>query len=168
MFARKRLTTVLVIALGAAACQPPAQQPGELSAEDEAAIRAQMDGFVEAVRATDWAAAAEVYAEDFVLMIPEAPVMQGRETWREWAMSFNATVTEYNIEIDEIDGRADFAFVRGRFSETLLFENMPEPISGAGKFLSIWRKGADGSWHIALEAWNSDEPAAEPGAETGT
>ncbi len=157
MFTRNPLPAALAIALTAAACQPPAQPGAALSEEDVAAIRAQQDAFVEAVRANDWAAASEIYAEDFILMIPEAPAMQGRETWREWAMSFNATVTEYNIEIDEIDGRADLAFVRGRFSETLSFEDMPEPISGGGKFLSIWRKGADGSWLITLEAWNSDE-----------
>jgi ketosteroid isomerase-like protein len=168
MLAAKALPAVLAMTLSAAACQPPAEQASALSDEDVAAIRAQMDGFVEAVLADDWAAAAEIYAEDFVLMIPEAPVMQGRETWREWAMSFNATVTDYSIVIDEIDGRADLAFVRGRFSETLLFEDMPEPISGAGKFLSIWRRDSDGSWLIALEAWNSDEPPPEAGAEVET
>ncbi len=168
MFERVPLLTALAIAITTAACPPPAQQAGALPDEDVAAIRARQDAFVEAVRANDWAAASEIYAEDFVLMIPEAPVMQGRETWREWAMSFNATVTEYNIEIDEIDGRGDLAFVRGRFSERLSFEDMPEPISGAGKFLSIWRKGADGSWLITLEAWNSDGPPAEAGAETET
>jgi ketosteroid isomerase-like protein len=83
-------------------------------------------------------------------------------------MSFNATVTEYNIEIDEIDGRADLAFVRGKFSEALLFEGETEPASGAGKFLSIWRRGSDGSWLITLEAWNSDESPAEAGPETET
>ncbi|MGD2218009.1 MAG: DUF4440 domain-containing protein [Gemmatimonadales bacterium] len=168
MFAGKPLSAVLAVALVAASCQPPAQQPSALSDEDVAAIRAQMDGFVDAVLADDWAAASEIYAEDAVLMMPEAPVMQGRETWREWAMSFNATVTEYNIEIDEIDGRADLAFVRGRFSETLVFEGAAEPVSGAGKFLSIWRRGPDGSWLIALEAWNSDEPPAEADPEPET
>ncbi|UCC84022.1 MAG: DUF4440 domain-containing protein [Gemmatimonadota bacterium] len=158
MFGRNPLLAIVTIALTTTACQPPAQGADALSDEHVAAIRARQDGFVEAVLANDWAAASEIYAEDFVLMVPEAPVMQGRETWREWAMSFNATVTEYNIEIDEIDGRADLAFVRGRFSETLLFEGQTEPISGGGKFLSIWRRGADGSWLIVLEAWNSDEP----------
>lgn len=161
MFAGKRLTTVLVIALAATACQPPAQQAGALSAEDVAAIRVRLDGFVEAVLANDWAAAAEVYAEDVVLMIPEAPVIQGRETWREWAMSFNVTVTDYSIIIDEIDGRADLAFVRGKYSESFLFEGAAEPVSGAGKFLEIWRRGSDGTWLIAVEAWNSDEPPPE-------
>lgn len=161
MFARKPLTAVLAIALAAAACQTPAQQAGALSDEDMSAIRAQMNGFVEAVLANDWAAAAEVYAEDVVLMIPEAPVMQGRETWREFALSFNATVTAYSIVIDEIDGRGDLAFVRGKYSESLLFEGAAEPVSGVGKFLEIWRRGSDGTWLIALEAWNSDEPPPE-------
>ncbi len=168
MFARIRLPAVLSIALAMAACQPPAQPAGALSAEDVSAIRAQTDGFVEAVLANDWAAAAEIYVEDVVLMIPDAPVMQGRETWRDWAMSFNATVTEYNIEIDEIEGRADLAFARGKFSESLLIEGEAEPISGAGKYLQIWRKGSDGSWLVALEAWNSDEAMAEAGPETET
>jgi ketosteroid isomerase-like protein len=168
MFTAKPLPAVLTIVLVAAACEPPAHDAGALSDEDVVAIRAQMDGFVDAVLADDWAAAAEIYADDFILMIPGAPVMQGRETWREWAMSFNATVTDYSIEIDEIDGRADLAFVRGKFSESLVFEGATEPASGEGKFLSIWRRGADGSWLIALEAWNSDEPPPEAGPETGT
>jgi ketosteroid isomerase-like protein len=157
MSERVPLLAVLAIAITTTACQPPAGQAGALPDEDVAAIGARQDGFVEAVRANDWAAAAEIYDEDFILMIPEAPAMQGRETWREWAMSFNVTVTAYEIEIDEIDGRADFAFVRGRFFETLLFEGQTEPFSSSGKFLSIWRKGEDGSWRITLEAWNSDE-----------
>jgi ketosteroid isomerase-like protein len=165
MFTRYPVVAVVAIGLTIGACQPPAQEAGALSDEDVAAIRGKTDAFVQAALANDWAAAAEIYSEDVVLMLPGVPVMEGRATWQAWAASLNVTVTQYSIEIQEIDGRADLAFVRGRFSESLMFEAAPEPVSDTGKYLQIWRRGPDGTWLIALEIWNSNEPPVEAGSE---
>ena len=163
-----RYSTVAAVALGlmVVACQPPTQEAGALSDEDVAAIREKTDAFVQAALANDWAAAAEIYSEDVVLMLPGTPVMESRATWQAWAAALDVTVTQYSIEIQEIDGRADLAFVRGRFSESLMFEGAPEPVSETGKYLQIWRRGSDGSWLVALEIWNLDEPPAEGGSES--
>lgn len=125
MFTRYPVVAALAIGLTIVACQPPAQEAGPLSDEDVAAIRATTDAFVQAALANDWAAAAEIYSEDVVLMLPGAPVMEGRATWQTWAASLNVTVTQYSAEIQEVDGRADLAFVRGKFSESLMFEAAP-------------------------------------------
>jgi ketosteroid isomerase-like protein len=165
MFTRYLVVAAVAIGLTIVACQPPAQEAGALSDEDVAAIREKTNVFVQAALANDWAAAAEIYSEDVVLMLPGAPVMEGRATWQAWVASFNLTVTQYSNEIQEIDGRADLAFVRGSFSESLMFEGAPEPVSDTGKYLQIWRRGPDGTWLVTLEIWNLDEPAVEAGSE---
>ena len=115
---------------------------------------------MQAVRSEDSAAGAALYTEDAVLMPPNQPMVQGRaaiQTWKEASPTF----TEFNLTVEEIDGRGDLAFVRGTYSLTMELEGAPEPIQDTGKFLDILQKQEDGSWLIAVDIFNSDLPLPE-------
>jgi uncharacterized protein (TIGR02246 family) len=131
-----------------------------LSDEDVAAIKASTKAFMQAVRSEDSAAGAALYTEDAVLMPPNQPMVQGRaaiQTWKE----ASPTYTEFNLTVEEIDGRGDLAFVRGTYSLAVVPEGAPEPIQDTGKYVEIRRKQPDGSWLIAVDIFNSDLPLPE-------
>ncbi len=56
----------------------------------------------------------------------------------------------------EIDGRGDLAFARGTYSWTVRIGD-GEPVADHGKWLTIWREQADGTWLLSQDIWNSDQ-----------
>jgi uncharacterized protein (TIGR02246 family) len=167
MSTRSVLLAALALALASTPCQLPAQEAGPLSEEDVAAIRASAESFAEAMLAGDWAGAAAFYTEDAVVMAPNEPAVQGRAAIEAW-MGALARFTEFSVEIVEIDGRGDLAFVRGTGSWTMMPEGASEPIQDTAKYVEIRRKQPDGSWLMAVDIWNSDLPLPQEGSETET
>lgn len=131
-----------------------------LSDEDVAAIKASTEAYMQAARSEDSAARAALYTEDAVLMPPNQPMVQGRAAIQEWSEAL-PTEMEFNLTVEEIDGRGDLAFVRGTYSLAVVPEGAPEPIKDTGKFIEIRRKQEDGSWLIAVDIFNSDLPLPE-------
>ena len=156
------LLVAVVIGHVSTACQTQAPQNYSFPEEDAAAIRGAAEGFVKAVLANDWATAASRYTEDAVFMPADHPAFEGHEAWERWVASFDIkSVTHYSMVIDEIDGHADIAFVRGRFSETLMINGLESPVKAAGKFVQVWRKQPNGAWLLAIDMYNLNG-AAEP------
>lgn len=155
----KLLTATL--ALGVAACQPPAQDGGVLSEQDIAAIKANLDGMVAAELAGDWDKLGEYLTEDFVRMRADMPAVEGKAAWIQFLKGMDFDVTALSVDYQDIDGRGDLAYVRGAYSETI---SMGEsgPMELVGKFLWIYEKQADGSWLASHGIGNSDAPMAEP------
>jgi ketosteroid isomerase-like protein len=131
------------------------------SEESITAIREMVDAFQEAVRAEDWAAASQAYSGDAVIMPPNQGLVEGRAGWLAWVSAMEFSVTEYSIEIRDIDARGDLAFVRGTFDEVLTVGGFPDPITDSGKFIQIWRQQAGGSWQITVDIYNSNVPLPE-------
>jgi ketosteroid isomerase-like protein len=75
------------------------------------------------------------------------------------------TVTQFNQELVEIDGRDGLAYARGPYSITITMPTNPEPVSDRGKSLAILRKQEDGSWVIMIACWNSDLPLPQEDSE---
>ena len=142
-------------------CQSPPPETAVPWEDHEAAIRGSVSAFEQAVRGSDWASAAEIYSQDAAIMVPNQLPVMGREGWSNWVASLGITVSEYHIEIEDIYGGSDLAFVAGTYSETLLMEGDPEPVSDNGKYVQIWRRGPDGEWEITHDIWNSNEPIPE-------
>ena len=165
MSARNVVLAALALALVSTARQLPAQEAGPLSEEDVAAIRASAESFVEAVRAGDWAGMAALYTEDAVVMAPNEPAVQGRAAIEAWGGAFPPN-TDFSIEIVEIDGRGDLAYVRGTTSSTWMPEGASEPIQETDKYVEIRRRQPDGTWLIAVDIFNSDLPLPEEGSGT--
>ena len=95
-----------------------------LAAEDLAAIRATGDRFAQAMIDRDFEALTQLYTVDAVLMPPNQPLIQGREQIRTFMEGF-PKVTRFSIDVDEIDGQDDLAYVRGTYSMTLDPEGAP-------------------------------------------
>ena len=149
---RRLALAVLPFTVAVLACQP---QAGPLSQDDVAAIREVLEEHRQAVLAGNLDAVAAGYTDNAIQMPPNAPIVQGRENIRTWFQGF-PELTEYSIDIQEIVGRGDVAYLRGAY--TLSAGAGSETTSDTGKNLVIYRKQVDGSWLVSIGIWNSDLP----------
>jgi ketosteroid isomerase-like protein len=129
---------------------------GTLSTADHASIRALTDRFVQLMLAGNLDGLVTLYTENAVLMPPHHPEVQGRAALRAFLGSF-PRLSRFSATAQEIDGRADLAYVRGSYSMTLHPEGAPGPVEDRGKFLEVRRRQPDGSWLLAVDIFNSDE-----------
>jgi uncharacterized protein (TIGR02246 family) len=113
---------------------------------------------MEAMRAGDAAAASALYTDDATVLPPGADMVQGLDAVREyWVAGFAEGGFTLNLNTVSVDGAGEFAYEIGTWS-------MPtgEGEGGAveqGKYLVVWKRGADGSWKLHADIWNSSSPA---------
>ncbi len=123
----------------------------KLSDADVAAIHQICDLWDEVLPTRDWDRAATTLSEDFVFYFPEQPPMNGRSAWRQWVESF-PPIQHSKINLEEIDGRDDLAFIRATQSVTI--EADGKPVTNTSRWICILRKQPDGSWLLASESTN--------------
>ncbi|MCG8608211.1 SgcJ/EcaC family oxidoreductase [bacterium] len=151
-----RVFRILILGATAtlAACQAPG--PASLSQADLDAINAVSQKFLQTARASDWSGVAATYTEDAILLPPNGPVIEGRANIQAFWEAF-PPYTDLNLTTIEIEGSGDLAYVRGMYSLTITPPG-GSPTPDSGKFIEIRRRGADGSWLIAQDIFNSDIP----------
>ena len=98
--------------------------------------------------------------DDFVLMPPHEPSARGKVAVRAW---FNATFGAYStvkliFPTAEITIDHDWAFKHYTFDWTLDSKAGGDRIRDQGNGLYIYHRQDDGSWKIAYDIWNSNEP----------
>ena len=131
-----------------------------LTSDDIADIEAMYEPFTSSMIARDWDRFLALYTEDTVVMPPHSPALMGRQAIREWAEAL-PPVTAFVGMTDEIVGRGDMAFVRGRFEMTFDIPGVPEPVTDVGSFIEIRQRQPDGQWLLARDIFNTDLPAPE-------
>ena len=128
-----------------------------LSTKDRAAIQANAEAWLKAVRAADWAAVAATYTTDAILLPPNQPVVAGRDKIRAWFAGFPPIVS-MDIEDTEVDGHCDLAYARGTYRLTIAPPGAPQ-VRETGKYIEIRRKQADGTWLKQRDMFSSDAAA---------
>jgi uncharacterized protein (TIGR02246 family) len=161
------LVPIALAALLGGACRPApgesrpeGSDPAALAAADLAAIRATDSAFASAAEAGNAAGLAGLYLPDAHLMPPNAPAIRGREAVQKfWSGFTDAYQLRMSVTADEIEGRGDLAYARGRYTldATPKGKGSP-PVHDVGKFLEILRRQPDGSWGYAVDMYSSDLP----------
>ena len=155
-----RLTALLGFAM-AAACQPA--PPAGLSDADKAAIDSTSRVFVRHALANDFAALArDYYTDDAMVLPPNAPAVTGHAAIEAMFKTF-PPITAFELQTEEVEGTADLAYVRGRYTMTMTPPGAPA-IADSGKYLEIWRKQSDGSWKSVRDMFSSNIPLPPPPA----
>ena len=146
------------ICLAVLSCKRTA--PAGLSEMDKTAIRKVVDQAMVIANAPtkDWAAYTRAYyAEDAVVLEPNMPAVKGRAAIESLFLKF-PSMTDFKVGLVEVEGRGDLAYVRGKYSMSVIPPGASEPIKDTGKYIEIWRKQADGSWKVIRDIYNSDLP----------
>lgn len=167
---RLKHTALLGLALGAlAGCA----QKGPDAAAIEAMIKTHTTGWVDAYNAGDADKASASYADDALLMPPDAPSVTGKEAIKQWLATdmtaSKAAGASFVLDgVDTFGVSGDLAWHSGNFHV-----NGPAGASlGAGKFLEVWHQGKDAQgkadWQIVRDTWNMDAapPPPPPPVET--
>ena len=167
MFTRKALVVWILLALTSTACQPPAQEADPLSEDDVRAIEGIIHQYVQAMLEKDLSAWMGLWTENAVMLPPNSPALEGRDAIIQDLMVGPAT-TEFVLDVLDIDGAGDIAYVRGTYSVTMTVAGVPELVRDEGKYLSIFKKQPDATWLFSVDTWNSDLPLSQESSQTET
>ena len=149
----------LVLMMGMAIClgfSVGCQRPAGLSEADRTAIRKAGETDLMMMIAKDWKGDLALYTEDAIQLPPNQAALQGKAAIQAWDEAF-PPFSNFQEQSLEIEGQADLAYDRGTYSMTVTPPGAA-PIEDRGKYLTIYRKQADGSWKIARVMFNSDLP----------
>jgi ketosteroid isomerase-like protein len=124
----------------------------------ESMIRAHTTAWVDAYNSGDADKIVAGYADDAVLMPPEAPAAVGREAMKQYLVGDMATSKAAGntlaLDNDSIGMSGDLAWHSGNFH----VNGSGGTSVGTGKYLEVWHQVKD-NWLIIRDTWNTDAPA---------
>lgn len=129
---------------------------------DVALIYALWDEYGAALHAGDLERWLSIWMDDAIRMPPGSPPQVGKEQIRAAMQAPVDLFTYSNMTGDTAEVRVlgDTAYSYGTYTFDMTPKEGGETISYSGKFLDIVVKQADGSWKIAVDCHNFNEPYA--------
>lgn len=137
-----------------------AHTANDYSTDAMQAIRAADTALQKAVADKDLERIVSFYAEEAVMLPTAEPIVVGKSAIREeWQHILSIPRFQNNSSLTRIDvsSSGDMAYSMGTYVATMLGEagnSATEP----GKWLSVWKRQADGSWRIVVDTYNTDIP----------
>jgi ketosteroid isomerase-like protein len=145
------LTGTLMLAVGCAT-------KGNVGADsDVAAIQQIWSNYSRAATSADSAPWLSLWDENGIQMPPDMPA-RPKKVLEEVVPKAWATMKIHtmNINSEEITLTGDFAYSRGTYTSERTVNNKTFTVDG--KFLTLFRRQADGSWRIYRDCFNSNVP----------
>ena len=144
----------------AAAKKAPAKKAPAKAPSAAEAIRALDAEFMKAANAKNSAALVRAfYAPDGVLMPPNHPIVEGRESIRGFLQGLmDSGFAGIKLETTSTASAGDLAYGRGKYALSL---SPPggAPVEDIGKYIVVYRRQANGAWRAVADIFNSDRAA---------
>ena len=131
---------------------------------DIAAIEDVLNQYAVAVNTGDFELWLSLHADDVVKMGPDAPAIFGREALR---ANKEAAWANFKLEMglypEEAQVSGDLGFARGTYTLSITPKAGGETIITVpdGKYSTICKRQADGSWKIYIDCYNSNVPPTQ-------
>jgi len=132
-------------------------QIADLHASDKRALEAGAAAWMEAFGAKDIDALTAFYAEDAVLLPPDAPAIFGRDAISATMQEMFAAGLGIELEDLEIKVAGNLGYKAGRYRT----RGEDGSLIDRGKYIEIWSK-IDGNWVLHRDIWNS---SVQPGVD---
>lgn len=157
----RRAVVLALIALGAgcASAEPP-----DTRAQDEAAIRAAEVAWSATINKKDVDQFVSYYAPDAVVMPPNEPVATSPDAIKKAIAGFMATpglTMTFQSTSVSVAKSGDLAYSVGTYDASATGPD-GKPAQDKGKYATVWKKQADGSWKAVADIFNTDMPMAPP------
>jgi uncharacterized protein (TIGR02246 family) len=101
------------------------------------------------------------YTDDASVLLPDTPILTGKDAIRggmkpimsdpNFAVTFGATRVD-------VAKSGDLAYTQGAYSMTVSDPKTKAPTTEKGKYLTVYRKQADGTWKAVEDTFMSDGP----------
>jgi uncharacterized protein (TIGR02246 family) len=156
------LTPVVALILALTACQQPAPQAPDTRAADETAIQTAEAEMAQAFAALDPAKTASFYTDDVVGMSPDVPVLQGKENMQKYFETMMKEKPELSwtpVKV-EVARSGDLAYSWGK-GKVSMKDKKGKVTETTVKYVSVWKKQADGGWKIAVDTMIPDPPVTK-------
>lgn len=130
------------------------------SSADARAIKARSELWSKAGSVKDSASFVTFYADDATVMLPNEPAIKGMDAIKAVMTpmmqdpNFSLSFTTDKVEVSGI-----LAYTQGAVSFKSTGRD-GKPLADTGKYLTVWKKQADGSWKAIEDIFNSDLPPA--------
>jgi uncharacterized protein (TIGR02246 family) len=113
------------------------------------------------VAAKNWEKLASYYAEDAVLMSPEAPAAVGTEAIKGLGKMMADSQADLNFHANKVDvaKSGEIGYTQGAYTLTMTDPKTKKVMSEKGNYVTVYKKQADGSWKIVQDI---NTPDAEP------
>jgi uncharacterized protein (TIGR02246 family) len=141
-------------------CTPAPAPAPDTRAADEKAIREADAAWLNAITTKELEKTLSFWADDGVTMEPGRPIIVGkdavRKMWQEFLAMPDVSLTWTTTQI-VVAKAGDIAYQHGTY-EFSMKDSKGKPIQEKGKYLTVWRKQADGAWKVSIDIHNSDGP----------
>jgi ketosteroid isomerase-like protein len=150
MNVRRTLVSILVLSL-VAACQSPSALPAE-----QARLRERDEQWSASVSQRDPETIVSFWTRDAKVYPPGGSVISGREALLQFVGQMLA-IPGFSISWEPRDVVVDPDGAHG-YTTGVIHSTAPgpngAPTKTSGRYVTIWRKGADGVWRCAIDMWN--------------
>lgn len=133
---------------------PAVRERPARAAADSVAILAAARAFSAAYVRGDADSMTALYTEDAAIFPDNRPAIVGRPGIRSyWTLPANRRIARHVLMPDRVEIVGDVAHDYGRFEIAGETDGAPWGPS-YGKYVVVWRRGADGQWRMFLDMWN--------------
>ena len=144
-------TVATLLAAGCNGQQSRGENPTDaIKVADEALQQAIAKGELERI--------VSFYADDAVLLPTAEPIVTGKDAIRaDWRHVLGIPGMQNVSKLKHIDvsRSGDMGYSRGTYRASMVGPN-GEALTEPGKWVSIWKKQADGQWRIVVDFYNTD------------
>ena len=114
--------------------------------------------FEEAFYRGDANTMSQMYTEDAEWLIPEAPIVRGREAIAQaWKGVIGSGGNTVRVDTGEVQEFGDLAYEVGTFTARTPDGN----VLNAGKYIVIWKQQSTGEWKTHRDIFNWDIPPGQ-------
>ncbi len=152
--------TCCCLALLSPSCNQKQQPAPDTRAADEATIREADSAWSAAEGARDLDRLLSYYAPDASVFPPNAPIVTGLEAIRKSLVQDFATpdwTLSWKTARVEVSRGSDLGYASGTYEFTSK-DAKGNPVTDHGKYLTVWKKQADGKWKAVADMYSSDLP----------
>jgi len=153
---------VIGLSLLLAGCSDTPAPAPDTSAADQKAIKDGEIAWTADFAAKDPDKLVAHYADDATLLMPDTPLMSGKGAIRAGLTpiladkNFSLSFTNSAVGVSK---SGDLGYTQGTYTMTMTNPKTKKAVTENGKYVTVYKKQADGSWKAIEDINNADAPA---------